>query len=49
MEDAFAVATHAAVEEGVVPDGRVALVRARRTIPNLEGANKDQTGIGIQL
>ena len=41
-------ATRAAVEEGVVPGGGVALVRAIAALQNLEGANHDQTvGIGI--
>ena len=41
-------ATRAAVEEGVVPGGGVALVRARNAILNLQGANVDQhAGIGI--
>jgi len=47
VEDALH-ATRAAVEEGVVPGGGVALVRAQRKIANLEGENPDQnTGIGI--
>ena len=41
-------ATRAAVEEGVVPGGGVALVRAIETLNDLKGANHDQTvGIGI--
>ncbi|HXH64733.1 MAG TPA: chaperonin GroEL [Mariprofundaceae bacterium] len=41
-------ATRAAVEEGVVPGGGVALIRARRTLDGLKGANHDQDmGIGI--
>ena len=47
VEDALH-ATRAAVEEGVVPGGGVALVRAQRAIANLEGANEDQT-VGIRL
>jgi chaperonin GroEL len=41
-------ATRAAVEEGVVPGGGVALIRALQGVEGLEGANHDQT-IGIQL
>ncbi len=49
VEDALH-ATRAAVEEGVVPGGGVALLRARTAIENLEGANVDQnTGIRIAL
>ena len=41
-------ATRAAVEEGIVPGGGVALLRARQAILNLQGANADQhAGIGI--
>ena len=41
-------ATRAAVEEGVVPGGGVALVRAIAALQNQAGANHDQTvGIGI--
>ncbi|HEY6454599.1 MAG TPA: chaperonin GroEL [Steroidobacteraceae bacterium] len=47
VEDALH-ATRAAVEEGVVPGGGVALVRAQKAILNLEGANEDQT-IGIRI
>jgi chaperonin GroEL len=47
VEDALH-ATRAAVEEGVVPGGGVALIRAQRALEKLEGANEDQTvGIGI--
>jgi chaperonin GroEL len=47
VEDALH-ATRAAVEEGVVPGGGVALVRARRALDNLKGINDDQNvGIGI--
>src|SRR5580692_8265366 len=35
-------ATRAAVEEGVVPGGGVALVRAQKALLNLQGANADQ-------
>jgi len=41
-------ATRAAVEEGVVPGGGVALIRALQAVEGLEGDNHDQT-IGIQL
>jgi chaperonin GroEL len=41
-------ATRAAVEEGVVPGGGVALVRALMAIGELKGANHDQD-IGIQI
>lgn len=47
VEDALH-ATRAAVEEGVVPGGGVALVRAIQAIKNLKGDNDDQnTGIAI--
>ena len=43
-------ATRAAVEEGVVPGGGVALIRALEAIRGLTGANADQTtGISIAL
>ena len=43
-------ATKAAVEDGIVPGGGVALVRARQAIANLQGANADQqAGINIVL
>jgi chaperonin GroEL len=41
-------ATRAAVEEGVVPGGGVALIRALSKVEGLQGENHDQT-IGIQL
>ncbi|MCH2081526.1 MAG: chaperonin GroEL [Saprospiraceae bacterium] len=41
-------ATRAAVEEGIVPGGGVALVRAIASIKNLKGANEDET-IGVQI
>ncbi len=41
-------ATRAAVEEGVVPGGGVALVRAIQSIEGLEGDNEDQN-IGINI
>ncbi|PRE10908.1 chaperonin GroEL [Burkholderia multivorans] len=43
-------ATRAAVEEGIVPGGGVALLRARAAVSNLKGANGDQNaGIRIVL
>ncbi len=41
-------ATRAAVEEGIVPGGGVALVRAISALRNLKGENEDE-GIGIQI
>jgi chaperonin GroEL len=41
-------ATRAAVEEGIVPGGGVAYIRAQAALDNLKGANEDeQTGIEI--
>ncbi len=41
-------ATRAAVEEGIVPGGGVALIRASKALEKLKGANDDeQTGIAI--
>jgi chaperonin GroEL len=49
VEDALH-ATRAAVEEGVVPGGGVALVRAASKIADLKGDNEDQThGITLAL
>lgn len=43
-------ATRAAVEEGIVPGGGVALIRVRQAILELKGANPDQTaGVKIVL
>ena len=43
-------ATKAAVEDGIVPGGGVALVRASQAIADIKGDNDDQTaGIGIVL
>jgi chaperonin GroEL len=43
-------ATRAAVEEGIVPGGGVALLRAKAALSNLTGANADETaGISIVL
>ncbi len=47
VEDALH-ATRAAVEEGVVPGGGVALIRAQKALANLTGANEDQA-IGIKI
>src|SRR5580692_10349287 len=47
VEDALH-ATRAAIEEGVVPGGGVALIRALKALEKLEGDNEDQT-IGIRI
>ena len=47
VEDALH-ATHAAVEEGVLPGGGVALLRARQAIRELHGDNPDQDA-GIKI
>src|SRR5690554_1769712 len=47
VEDALH-ATRAAVEEGVVPGGGVALIRALQAIEGLKGANEDQN-LGIAI
>ncbi|MGA7540928.1 MAG: chaperonin GroEL [Steroidobacteraceae bacterium] len=47
VEDALH-ATRAAVEEGVVPGGGVALIRAQKALDKLEGANEDQT-VGVRI
>jgi chaperonin GroEL len=47
VEDALH-ATRAAVEEGVVPGGGVALVRAVAKLAKLKGANEDQN-VGIEI
>jgi chaperonin GroEL len=47
VEDALH-ATRAAVEEGVVPGGGVALIRVRDGIKGLEGINDDQN-VGINI
>jgi chaperonin GroEL len=47
VEDALH-ATRAAVEEGVVPGGGVALIRVLKALDKLEGANEDQT-VGIRI
>jgi chaperonin GroEL len=47
VDDALS-ATRAAVEEGIVPGGGVALIRAIESLDNLKGANEDEmTGIQI--
>jgi chaperonin GroEL len=47
VEDALS-ATRAAVEEGIIPGGGVAYIRAIKAIEKLTGDNEDQnTGIGI--
>ncbi|MCK6370550.1 MAG: chaperonin GroEL, partial [Gammaproteobacteria bacterium] len=47
VEDALH-ATRAAVEEGVVPGGGVALIRAKKVLDTLKGANDDQS-VGINI
>ncbi len=47
VEDALH-ATRAAVEEGIVPGGGVALVRAQAAIKDLKGANADQD-VGVSI
>src|ERR1700726_1842570 len=47
VEDALH-ATRAAVEEGVVPGGGVALIRVQKSLEKFEGSNEDQT-IGIKI
>ena len=47
VEDALH-ATRAAVEEGVVPGGGVALIRATKALEKFEGANEDQT-VGVRI
>ena len=47
VDDALA-ATRAAVEEGIVPGGGVAYIRASEAIRNLKGANEDET-TGIHI
>jgi chaperonin GroEL len=47
VEDALH-ATHAAIEEGVLPGGGVALLRARTSIAQLRGENADQDA-GIRI
>jgi chaperonin GroEL len=47
VDDALA-ATRAAVEEGIVPGGGVAYIRATASLEGLKGENDDQT-TGIQI
>jgi chaperonin GroEL len=47
VEDALH-ATRAAVEEGVVPGGGVALIRAQKALEKLEGSNEDQQ-VGVRI
>ena len=47
VEDALH-ATRAAIEEGVVPGGGVALIRTLKVLDKLEGGNEDQT-VGIRI
>src|SRR5215467_2210615 len=47
VEDALH-ATRAAVEEGVVPGGGVALIRVQKGVEKVEGANEDQT-VGVRI
>jgi chaperonin GroEL len=47
VEDALH-ATRAAIEEGVVPGGGVALIRALKALDKLQGINEDQTA-GIRI
>src|SRR4029077_5893192 len=46
VEDALH-ATRAAVEEGIVPGGGVALIRASAALDNLRGGEEEKVGIGI--
>jgi chaperonin GroEL len=47
VEDALA-ATRAAIEEGIVPGGGIALIRSLSTIDKIKGSNEDEmTGISI--
>jgi chaperonin GroEL len=41
-------ATKAAVEEGIVPGGGIALIRAKQAVLGLKGANPDQS-VGIDI
>jgi chaperonin GroEL len=47
VEDALS-ATRAAVEEGIIPGGGVAFIRAIDVLEGLEGANEDET-LGIRI
>ncbi len=46
VEDALS-ATRAAVEEGIVPGGGLALIRARQSLEDLNFENDEQTGVNI--
>jgi chaperonin GroEL len=48
VEDALH-ATRAAVEEGIVPGGGVALLRVIKTVENLEVSEEEQVGVRIVL
>ena len=47
VEDALS-ATRSAVEEGIVPGGGVALVRAQRSLDSISGLNDDEM-IGVNI
>ena len=47
-QDVFVHATRAAVEEGILPGGGVALLRAVKALDNLDTANRDQR-VGIDI
>jgi chaperonin GroEL len=47
VEDALS-ATRAAVEEGIIPGGGVALIRATKALDGFEGDNEDET-IGVNI
>ena len=47
VDDAIS-ATRAAVEEGIIPGGGVAFIRAQEALENLKGANEDET-TGIEI
>jgi chaperonin GroEL len=47
VEDALH-ATHAAVEEGIVPGGGVALIRALQALDKIEGVSEDEQ-VGVQI
>jgi len=47
VEDALS-ATRAAVEEGIIPGGGVALIRATESLDNMKGENEDET-TGIEI
>ena len=47
VDDALS-ATRAAVEEGIIPGGGVAFIRAQEALENLVGANEDEN-TGIQI